>query len=268
MICLTSDIHHHSLKYEEKKYMSDTSLRLGLKYAKIAKDYGLKVSFFITGITFEEEGSDVQELLKKENIEIGGHTFSALRFKGIAKIVQSLTRKPYNIGYYQKKDIVETIKTIKESTGKKIKIWRTHSYASDDNTLELLGKNGIKVISDERAKEKLCPYYLEKYGLYSLPINVIPDHPHLFHGKRTEGHVRNLKWKGDSFGKESYYAPEWLEIVKNQVRNIASKGGIATLAVHPQCMDVVDDFKTFKKLCQFLSNYKSIFTSEAVEYAK
>ncbi|OQX56504.1 MAG: hypothetical protein B5M53_01130 [Candidatus Cloacimonas sp. 4484_209] len=270
MIVLTGDIHHNSLECEEKAWFSQTPAKSGLYYLQIARDYNLKVTFFITGKVAKEEPKTLIKMLEFGNLEIGGHTYDALRFNfgGIAKIIKRATRRSYNIGYFQKKDIEKTVKAIKTVTQKEIKIWRTHSYASDASTINILEKKGFNIISDERNSLALYPYRIGGKRLISLPINVMPDHEHLYHGARNANHVKYLNWKGDCFGKESYTAEKWLDIVMKQVENIQAKGGIATLLVHPQCMDVLDRFKTFEKLCQYLSQYKSLFVSETLPYAK
>ena len=268
MIVLTGDIHHNSLECEEKAFFSQTPAKSGLYYLQIARDYNLKVTFFMTGKVAEEEPKILVQMLEFGNLEVGGHTYDALRFKGIAKVIRRVARRGYNIGYFQKKDIEKTVKAIRSIAQKEIKIWRTHSYASDASTVNILEKKDFNIISDERNSTALYPYRIEANRLISLPINVMPDHEHLYHGERTREHVESLKWKGDCFGNKSYPADKWLDIVKEQVEKIQVKGGIATLLVHPQCMDVLDRFKTFEKLCQYLSQYKSLFVSETLPYAK
>jgi hypothetical protein len=50
--------------------------------------------------------------------------------------------------------------------------------------------------------------------------------------------------------------------VKTQVEKIARVGGLSTLLVHPACMEICDGFKTFERLCEFISQYETISVNE------
>ena len=149
VICLTGDVHHSSLGNLEQNFISSSEARIAIKYLEIAQKYDLKVTLFITGKTFKDDWEDVKELLEFNNLEIGVHTWSALRPIWLHKVFKLLTNSVYGPRFYQKMDIRKTIHIIEEKTGQRPVSWRTHSYASDYNTLDILEMKGISIISDE-----------------------------------------------------------------------------------------------------------------------
>ena len=62
MICLTGDIHHTSLKWNEQKYIDpkDSEVKIACRYLKLVEEYGIKVTFYVTGKTFKEEWGDIK----------------------------------------------------------------------------------------------------------------------------------------------------------------------------------------------------------------
>ena len=152
------------------------------------------------------------------------------------------------------------MRVIESKTGKKIVSWRTHGYQSNKNTYKLLKKAGIKLISDRLLRWKYQP--TKVLDLIDLPINVAVDHANLAYPHKKEMNERidgNYK-PGILTGND------WLELVKLQVKDIVEKKkGIATLLVHPEAMKILDDFKTFEKLCKFLSKYESVTCADIIK---
>lgn len=271
MICLTGDVHHR-IGNLEQSYLSETETKLAEEYLQIAQKYDVKVTLFVTGKTFKEDWSDVQELIEFPNLEIGGHTWSAFRPIWLHSTFKSVTGSAYGPKFYQSIDIRKTIHIIEKKTGKRPVSWRTHSYASDHNTMDILEAKGIKIVSDEVSSNKLGPKRVENRKLISLPINVMPDHEHLYHGARTRDPVKNLidmGWK-DPFTNKSFTADEYYEIVRSQIEEIEKNGGIATLLLHPVCMKIADNFETFEKICRWINNreYETIWCKEVLKFCK
>jgi len=270
MICLTGDVHHLSMKYPLQKYLdNDLHSMLG-EYLNIAKGFSMKSNLFITGKTFVENNSNLFcALINYSNLEINPHGYYSLNlpiFKN-RKLNKYISRILFRTNWIQSYDIKKVSQLFREKLGLTTCSWRTHAFHSNINTLKSLQKYDYKIISDEVSR-KLRPYYIIPKKLVSLPINTLPDHTHLFYAYRNEEWVKNMKnWRGDAFGKTSYPAEDWLIIVKNQVQEIVKKGGIATLLVHPEIMYILDKFKTFINLCDFLSRYESIFVSDSIQYA-
>lgn len=262
MICLTGDV-HHSLNSSDQRYINMSEAEIARDYAEIAQGYGVKVTLFITGKAFIEDWPHMKGLLEFENVEIGGHTWSAFRPRVLHLAFRLLSGSYYGPSFYQRRDITKTLEVIKEKTGEYPVSWRTHAYAADARTSTILEKCGIRVASDRVDRQSLFPCRVGK-NLLSLPINVMPDHEHLYHGYRTPKVVARQKF-ADSFSDRSYYINEWFEIIRKQIIDIENKKGIATLLVHPICMKVSDDFKVFEQLCRFLSAYETILAKDILE---
>lgn len=260
MICLTGDIHHMSMKTLDQRYANITEAEAALKYLQIAKGYDLRVTLFITGKTFLEEPETIKKMLAFKNLEIGGHTYGGLRPKLLHKVFAKLTGSEYGPKLFQKIDIKKTLDIIEKETRKKCFSWRTHQFQSNSNTFIILKNSGVKTVSDAVSPSKKNPW--KENGLRVIPINTLRDHGHIYHGFRTQEQVNQAKSPGDPFDRKSYPPAQWLEIVKSQVQNLEGEKGVATLLVHPICMKIADNFKTFKKLCKFLSNYESLTVSK------
>jgi peptidoglycan/xylan/chitin deacetylase (PgdA/CDA1 family) len=268
MICLTGDV-HHELGAPGQAYFEGSEPKLARIYAGIAEKHGIKVTLFITGKAFVEDEESVLELSEYENVEIGGHTWSAFRSLPLHNLFKLVGGSVYGPRFYQRRDIRKTLDIINEKTGERAVSWRTHAYGSNQTTIELLEEEGIKVVSDEVSNRKLGPKKLGK-GLISLPINVMPDHEHLYYGARTEERVKRAIDSGwsDAFTSESFTVGAYFRIIKRQIEKIESKSGVATLLLHPFTMKVCDDFKTFERLCAWIQKkeYETIWCREAPDY--
>lgn len=270
MICLTGDIHHRMRGAKNQECFSEQEMELGYKYQQIANSYGLKVTFFLTGkVVREEESSVIDKMFNLGNLEVGGHTYSALRPRLLHSFFRLATGTVYGPKFYQKFDIERTIGALRTKINQPVASWRTHGYSSDRKTLDLLGKSDIRVITDDVNPNKMRPEKVRN-NLFSLPINVIPDHEHLYHGDRTrsqvDGEIDTNKEEG--FPSISYSISKYFEVVKSQIERIQKNDGLATILLHPSCMKVADNFVEFGKFCKWLDSkgYKTIYASEGPEY--
>jgi len=128
-------------------------------------------------------------------------------------------------------------------------------------------KSGIQCFSDIASPKYIGPF--EKDSLYYIPINVLPDHDYVYHNGRLQGTFDESILLSTEFKTKAMAIDEWLKSVKVQVAKIIKAGGLATLLVHPACMEVCDNFKIFEKLCQFVSQYKTLCMKEVgQEYAE
>jgi hypothetical protein len=93
-------------------------------------------------------------------------------------------------------------------------------------------------------------------GVIDVPINTLPDHDYVFHGARQPNNIDHKKLLRTHFSTDPMQKEEWLQRIMKEVKDITSKKGVATILAHPACMEVFDDFETFKKLCNFLKDYK------------
>lgn len=261
-VCLTGDIHHQMGTFEQS-YLDKPEVSTAKEYLRITEKHDIKVTLFITGKTFLQAGEMIKNLLTFKNFEIGGHTWNAFRPRILHRFFNVLTSSYYGPKFYQAWDIRKTLGIIKEKTGRKPKSWRTHSYKSNQTTYKLLASYGVEVVSDEVRKGKFHPITREGEPV-QLPINVLPDHSHVVHGRNNYQHIKEIGWSGTDFGTNLYRSDEWLSLVKRQTLKICKEGGIATLLVHPLCQRIIDNFKTFEKLVRFLANFQTIHASEAI----
>ena len=283
MIFLTGDVHHRSLNTPELPYMAPYSeADLAGEYLRIARRHGLKVTLFITGMTFAEERNGLKHILGHENLEIGGHGFSALGITAFDRIY----RRFFDNHYYRRyatecREVEKTVEIISEKTQKKVISWRNHAYIYTKRTVQVLEKNGIKVWSDMAGENTGWPYYAGD-KLINLPVNTCRDHAMLYHGPFSEGWIAKknsllncnyrraigmLTGSSYDFRLKRYHADEFLDTLTGQVEARVAKG-VAVMNLHPACMYVLDEFRTFDKICGFLSKYPSFFMSEAEGFIK
>jgi len=270
MIFLTGDVHHMSLKSNDQKFLSLTEAQLAEKYLQIALDYGIKVTLFISGKTFVEEPRDIGKLLKYPNLEIGGHTwncFKPFRLHQLYGLITSSFCGPY---FYQERDIKKAVSIIERFTGRKCCSWRGHANKYDKNTIKILNKYGVKILSSELNPEGKI---VKKDGLIVVPINILPDHSYIYHGHEglKSQNIGNkllkrifFKNKKLPFGVKIYNVSEWYNLVIEQIELKLQDSGYVCLLIHPVCMEIVDRMETFKQLCKVISKYNTHFFKDLI----
>jgi peptidoglycan/xylan/chitin deacetylase (PgdA/CDA1 family) len=278
MICLTGDIHHSSLKINEQSYIperSDSEVKIAGRYLQLVEEFGLKVTFYVTGKILKQEWRDFRPISCSPLVEIGGHTYGGLprsllsrwrsRITGVPTVSHAATPGSYG---KQMRDTARMVRIAEKRTGHRIVSWRSHGLVSDGNTYPILKHLGIRYISDDLSWEKYHPETTPE-GLISHPINVIMDHDHIFHAHRSEDYVerqkKNWGFEADP-ARESYGIGEWAEIVEDQVKKIEKAGGVATVLMHPLCMYIADRFETARKLFKLFSNFTTIWAREMEMY--
>lgn len=253
MVCVTGDVHQRSYRGTDTPFSSYSEVALAMKYAQIAEKYGLRITLFITGKAALEESRAVQQLAAMPHCEIGGHTFAAFRDPW-SRIYKKVFGTPWGRSTHHFRDIIRTVQCIQEVTGKRITVWRNHSYVNTPETPLFLEQAGIKWVSDEVNFAKTSSERLTS-RVFSLPINVFPDHEHLLHGKYLSGKANPAQLAG----RVGIW--EWMERVRSQVQTILAAGGVATILAHPLCMEVADGMQAFEDLCRFLQPFPSCWVS-------
>jgi peptidoglycan/xylan/chitin deacetylase (PgdA/CDA1 family) len=280
MICLTGDIHHSSLKINEQSFIpdpEDSEARIAVRYLRLVEEFGLKVTFYVTGKTLEEEWEDFQPIAQSPLVEIGGHTYGGLPRSFFSRVRSRMTGRPTvshaaSPGGYRRqvRDTMRMTAAAESKTGSRILSWRSHGLVFDQHTYRILKQAGIRFISDDLSWDKLYPEITPE-GLISHPINVIMDHDHIYHAHRTEAYVRRQKqnwtFKSDPT-RESFPIERWADIVEDQVRKIEKAGGVATVLMHPLCMYIADRFQSARRLFGVFSKYRSIWARETETYLR
>jgi len=254
MVCLTGDVHQQSYRGTDTPFSPRTEVELAGKYCDIAGKYGIKVSLFCTGRACKEESQSVKNLAALPHCEMGGHTFAAFR-DPLSRIFKKVYGTPWGTTAHQLRDIQRTIASIQQVTGQRIQTWRNHSYVRTADTDRLLESCGICVVSDEVSDSKTSVEWLNP-NFRSVPMNVLPDHEHVLHGKYQHGKTRPDRLK------RRVTIPEWAELVKARIRDICDHGGTATILAHPLCMEIADGMKIFEDLCQYIQQYPTVWISE------
>ena len=255
MVCVTGDVHQRSYRGTDTPFSPSSEVELAIKYANIAARYGIRLTLFITGKACLEEPSAVKQIADMSHCEIGGHTFAAFRDPW-SRIYKKLLGTPWGREAHQRGDIAKTIESIQSVTRKRISVWRNHSYIQTAETSRLLESAAIQWVSDEVNPTKLSWEPLSP-AIRSLPINIQPDHEHLLHGKYQNGKTKPSRLEG------RISITEWVELAQNKVQNITHANGIATILVHPLCMEIADGMRAFEGLCRFLQPYPNCWVSGA-----
>lgn len=272
MICLTGDVHHMSLMINDQKHIDDASLtevRITQRYVRILEKHDVNATLYICGRCFTEEWDDLAPVVASSRVEVGGHMFNARFPRECFDAYGAATGLWNGPRWYQDWDIGRNVEVVREKTGRQIVAWRGHSYKVDGNTYGLLAKHGLKVTSDAIDKDNLWPKRIEA-GIISHPLNVIPDHDHLYHAHRTREYVAKANAQGygaDAFGAVSYTIEDWGDLALRQALAIDDRGGVATVLCHPLCMWLADRFRTFERLLKAFSGRRTLFAREIVDLA-
>lgn len=264
MIWLTGDVHQDSIRTSHRPYQDGSEAALAVRYARVAASHGVKATLFVTGRSCIEHRAEIRELSNFDNVEIGGHTWSALRPRALHGLFYRVWGSRYGPPFYQRRDIRRTLEAIEKVTGRRPVCWRTHAYVSDRHTSDILAEFGIHVLSDAVEVGAIGPVRTNG-AVRSVPINTWPDHEHIYHAGRTVAHVAKEVAHGVE-NAASVPVGEWLTLVIEQVRTLAVRNGLATLLVHPACMWAADHFESFTRLCEFLSAYQTGWSGDCAIY--
>ena len=220
----------------------------------IANEYSIPVTLFFTGKCVKENPDLIKKIAAKSNVEIGGHNYFAfeprLPFE-LYQRIRGLKNGPY---VYQWFEVGITKMIFRKKCNIELYSWRNHAYRHDKNTRKILKSHKIKFLSDVLSKSGGQPK--RNQGVVDVPINTLPDHDYVFHGARQPETVDSQTLLRTHFATAPIQKEEWLKRIFKEVKEITSKNGVATILAHPACMEVFDGFKTFKKLCEFLKDYK------------
>ena len=256
MICLTGDVHHSSLRSDDFAYCKGTEIEACREMSLIAQRYEVKTTFFFTGRCAKESPEIIKEISMALGVEIGGHNYFAFKPRLPFKIYYRLTGIKNGPAFFQRFEVRKTLSELSTLIGKPILSWRDHGYRHDKNTFDILSESGIEYVSDTLSNDFGQPRWNGK--LFEVPINTIPDHEYVYHGKRRPGAVNEEALKKSVFKTSAMTPDQWLNKIKEQIEEIERRQGVAVILAHPACMEVMDNFRVFEKLCDFISNYKTV----------
>jgi peptidoglycan/xylan/chitin deacetylase (PgdA/CDA1 family) len=267
MICLTGDIHHATLNTGNQQHSDISEIQTAALYTRLVEEFGVKVTYFITGKSFADEWEDLRPVCQSPNVEIGGHTYDAFEPQLWHRVWNKLINSYNGPYWYQKRDAEKTIEIIRQKTGKTITMWRNHMYMHGKYTEKVLASCGIRVCSDGVKKDSTGMEW-HPAGIYNYPINIIPDHEHLIHAERTpqwiEAWIARYNWS-DDYGSQSYYIDEWAELVLAGLQEREARGITSNLIIHPITMYLCDNFEAVKRILEYIATRENCFMSELYE---
>ncbi len=266
MICLTGDLHHMSLGTGNQQHSDISELKTSQLYLDILRSAQIKVTFFISGLCFVEEWDDLEPIANDPLVEIGGHNYNCFKPEIWHRVWKKLIGSYNGPRWYQDLDTKRTIRAAQKRTGKTIKLWRNHMYMHGPYTESVLAKNGVILISDGVKKDSMGPVWDDR-GIWSFPINVIPDHEHIYHAERTREWVawwqKRYNWS-DDFGPDSYSVEDWAEMVIEQLKENESRGAVSNVIIHPITMYLADRFVSVTRIVDYLATRKCVHISEII----
>lgn len=267
MICLTGDLHHASLGTGNQRHADDTEIRIAVRFLRMLEEAGVKVNFFVSGRSFEEEADDLRPIWESESVEIGGHNYSCFQWELPHRVWNKITGNYNGPRWAQRQDALKTIETVRRVTGHTITTWRNHMYMHGPHTEEVLASCGIRLCTDGVWKDAEGPQQHES-GMWNFPLNVIPDHEHLYHAERTpqwvERWVQRYGWQ-DDFGSDSYYVEQWTDIVLECLARNHSRGAISNMIIHPITLYLCDGFRSFRRILDVLAASETLHLTEVLD---
>lgn len=247
MIVLTGDIHQQSLRNSEHSLGYNKEHPYAKKYLEITKKYKIKTTLYVTGREILDHQKFWEKTSKRKDVLLAGHTFDAFQTKNMSRIMGRILWKN-NYLEWQKKDL-EKAKQAFRTINIELRHWRGHNYVHYDE--KMLRSCGITTSSDYQMYDAYEPKITKSGKLLQVPITVMPDHENFNHGA--------IDWKFLDINS-------WCEIIMERTEYLEKKKLPSILLIHPTCMRIADNFKTFNKICKELGRYEPGFISEVKKF--
>ncbi len=269
MIWLSGDLHHAGLKTGNQRHADISEIQGAHRYLELLADVGVKVTFFVSGRAFDDEWSDLAPIVEHPLVEIGGHNYACFKPELPHRIYKKLTGNYHGPAWLERADVLRTLAAARRRTSKPVRCWRNHMYMHGPNTERVLAGCGIELCSDGVDRFASGPRW-HPAGLYNLPINIIPDHEHLYHAERTREWV--ARWQAryawsDDYGPASYDIDRWTELVLAGLAEREAARVLSTVIIHPITMYLCDRFASFRRILQFLAAARTVHASEVLALA-
>jgi hypothetical protein len=128
---------------------------------------------------------------------------------------------------------------------------------------------GITICSDGVNRTSNGPVW-HPAGIFNFPLNVMPDHEHLYHAERTPEWVarwvRRYNWS-DDYGPRSYYVEAWTDLVLRELEEHEQAGVLSNMLIHPITLYLCDRLESFKRVLAFLADHQTVHMREVAEAA-
>ncbi len=270
MICLTGDLHHASLETGNQRHADRSEIQIAADFTRRLERAGVKATFFVSGKAFVEESADLASIVRSPAIELGGHNWNCFQPQLLHRIWKKVGGSYNGPEWFQLRDALKTIETIREHTGVRIRSWRNHMYMHGPHTERALSAAGIELCSDGVNRSGRGPVW-HRDGIWNFPLNVMPDHEHIYHAERTpewvDAWVKRYGWS-DDFGPESYTIDRWVELVLGQLQRREARGVVSNLIIHPITMYLADRFAGMDRILDYLSTRRTVWISEVLDQSR
>lgn len=270
MICLTGDIHHEALKTGNQHHSDRAEIQTALDFAQLLETYQVKMTLFISGKTFQESPSACQTLAQNPLIEIGGHNWDCFEPSLWHRFWNKTTGSYNGPRWYQRRDVKKTKAIIEQFTQKPLICWRNHMYMHGPHTEAVLAEAGLQICSDG-VKKSTEGLEAHPTGIYNFPLNIMPDHEHIYHAERTpewvEAWIKRYQWR-DDFGSASYTVEVWADKVLAQLQANEKVGKISHMILHPLTMYLCDQYQSARRLLEFIASCESIHMQDLITAKK
>jgi hypothetical protein len=183
----------------------------------------------------DRETEVVSSLAERYRFEVGGHTYTANRRRRVLGLSRRLLGLANGPRWLQKKDMLATMRCIKEKLDIPVVSWRNHAYRMDRNTYRIAAEAGIRHVSNRVTG--VDGTFREVDGVIEVPINTLPDHESLGH----DYHPRTCP-----------SAQDWVNRVLQQIEYQQKHGLPSIILAHPLCMFVEDRLAAFERLCSVI----------------
>jgi peptidoglycan/xylan/chitin deacetylase (PgdA/CDA1 family) len=267
MICLSGDLHHMSLGTGNQAHCDVTEIQVAQRYLRMLEEAGVRVTFFVSGKSLAEECDHLKPIYESPFVEIGGHNYSCFTPELWHRFWNKAIGSYNGPAWYQRRDALKTANIIRKRTGRQIRCWRNHMYMHGPYTERVLADCGIPICSDGVVRSSIGPT-LHKTGTWNFPLNIMPDHEHLYHAERTpewvDAWVKRYDWS-DDYGSRSYYVEEWTDLVLEELQQHENHGVVSNMLIHPITLYLCDRFKSFERILDFLSTHETVTMSDAVD---
>lgn len=239
LVCITGDVHHrlghpchpmipaHTI--QKKEYV------FAREYSNVLRKHDFRATLFVTGKCIAQHKPFWTDFLSLDLVELGAHTHTAFQPWILHKFFEQVLDTRYGPRFYQSLDIKRAINAFK-LIGAEPKSWRTHAYAGNSTTYQLLEKFGFSTVSDRIRLGNLKITNLGK--LKQIPITSIPDERIAYFYFR---------------GMNERMIMEAQKVMQFILDLILERKDIV-LQLHPICMKVLDNFRNFEKMLRMFSD--------------
>lgn len=267
MIVLTGDLHHQTLRTGNQEHCPISEIAVARRFLALLEERDIRVTFFVSGKAAVEQWDELEPIAKHPLVELGGHNWSCLTPTLLHRVSNKLVGSYNGPAWVQRLDARRTSNAIYRRTGKRIRAWRNHMYMHGPFTEEALSGAGIDVCCDGAQRDSSGPEW-DQRGLYNWPINVIPDHEHIYHAERTRAWVANWQQRynwSDDWGPESYDIDDWVNLVLADLERNAARGAPSQLIIHPITMFLCDRFDGVERILDAIAKSPTSHVSEFID---